>query len=308
VSPTGGLVFLPEMKSLKNVSLLSCPNVSQEGVKALESKVPDLKVSYTPAESLAEMPQGKNPTSKTQDNDTASPTPSTVPTFRYMFNGKSYTGAIEQDNGSEVVFYDPKDPLLSLTIDKSTSTVVSSFLGVTNGRLHLGGGKENILLQLNFFLEGQPSKGPTRMLPTSRDELGDNFAKVRGSLVANYLRPGPSYKTHWFGKPASNVPKKEQEMVLRKGRSVLVGFGVPVKIEAETEVVRVLYADFSPSGQLAMLKKFIGDPELNFVIGNRTLQIDDNARRTLFLLERAVAVLRYRQGARDATSRPSLGD
>ena len=228
--------------------------------------------------------------------------------FRYMFNGKSYTGAIEQDNGSELVFYDPKDTLLSLTIDKSTSSVVSSVLGVTKGRLHLGGGKENIILKLSFFLEGQPSKGPTRMLPTSRDELGDNSAKVLGSLVANYLRPGPSYKTHWFGKPASNVPKEEQEIVLRKGSSVLVGFGVPFKIQAETEVVRVLYAEFSPSGQLAMLKKFIGDPGLQFVIGDRTLQIDDNARRTLFLLERAVAVLRYRQGARDNASRPSMGD
>lgn len=233
---------------------------------------------------------------------------SNTSTFRYMFNGKSYTGAIEQDDGSELVFYDPKDTLLSLTINKSTSTVVSSFLGVTKGRLHLGGGKENILLQLSFFLEGQPSKGPTRMLPTSRDELGDNSAKVRGSLVANYLRPGPSYKTHWFGKPASNVPKEDQEIVLRKGSSVLVGFGVPFKIQAETEVVRVQYAEFSPSGQLAMLKKFIGDPGLQFVIGDRTLQIDDSARRTLFLLERAVAVLRYRQGARDATSRPSMGD
>jgi hypothetical protein len=303
-----GLAFLSEMKSLKSVSLLSCPNVSQEGVKVLESKTPNLKVYYTPAELLEEMLQGKKPASNTQDNDTASHAPTTVPTFRYMFNGKSYTGAIEQDNGIELVFYDPKDPLLSLTIDKSTSTVVSSFLGVTKGRLHLGGGKENILLQLSFFLEGQPSKGPTRMLPTSRDELGDNSAKVRGSIVANYLRPGPSYKTHWFGRPASNVPKEEQEIVLRKGSSVLVGFGVPFKIEAETEVVRVQYAEFSPSGQLAMLKKFIGDPGLQFIIGDRTLQIDDNTRRTLFLLERAVAVLRYHQGARDNASRQSLGD
>ena len=209
--------------------------------------------------------------------------------FRYTFNGKSYTGATKQGVG-EIVSYDTGDTLFSFTVDKSNSTVVSNFLGVTDGRLHLGAGKENILLQLTFRVESQPKE------------------EVRGLVTATYLRPGPSYKTHWFGKPASSVPKDEQEIVFRKGAFALVGLGIPFKIEANSENVRVLYADFSPTGQLAMLKDMIADPQLKFVIGDRTLRIDDSARRTIYLLERAVAVLRYRQGIRDAMSRPSLGD
>jgi formylglycine-generating enzyme required for sulfatase activity len=229
-------------------------------------------------------------------------------TFRYTFNGRSYTGTTEGEDGSELVFYDAEDTLLSFTVDRSTSTVVSSFLGVTDGRLHLGGGKENILLQLTFRVEGQPTTGSTRRLATSRDPLEDYPDDVRGLVTATYLRPGPSYKTHWFGKPASSVPKDEQEIVFRKGANAVVGLGIPFKIESNPENVRVLYADFSPKGQLAMLKDMIADPGLQFVIGDRTLRIDDSARRTIYLLERAVAVLRYRQGSRDAASRPSLGD
>ena len=288
-----GLFLLSESKSLESVFLLRCPNVSAEGVKALETKLPSLKVEYSGG--LDETPKA-NSSSNLPANNTPSPLPPAASMldlmgdkFRYTFNGKSYTGATKQGVG-EIVSYDTGDTLFSFTVDKSNSTVVSNFLGVTDGRLHLGAGKENITLQLTFRVESQPKE------------------EVRGLVTATYLRPGPSYKTHWFGKPASSVPKDEQEIVFRKGAFALVGLGIPFKIEANSENVRVLYADFSPTGQLAMLKDMIADPQLKFVIGDRTLRIDDSARRTIYLLERAVAVLRYRQGIRDAASRPSLGD
>lgn len=303
-----GLLFLADMRNLQSVGLMGCLKVSEEGVKALESKNPKLKVYYNSSGSNEEKAQSKKLTTDKKENNTTTPDSTTDQTFRYTFNGKPIVGRIEQGIESKLVFYDRMDTLLSLTINESTSTAATSFFGVTDGRLHLGSGKENISLQLAFFLEGQTNKGPTRRLATSRDEPNYKSPEVRGYLNANYLRPGPSYKTHWFGKPASLVPKDKQMIFFGNGRYPLVGFGIPFKIDAEPEITKVQYADFSPSTQLASLKKYIADPKLEFVIGDRILQIDDSARRTLFLCERAVAVLRYREGARDSESRPSLSD
>jgi hypothetical protein len=270
-------------------------------VDALKVKAPKLSVHYTPTEY-----------DNTRDASLGNATiidPATIgASFSYKFNGKSYNGSVEQGAESELVFYDSNDSLLSLMINNSTSTVVSSRFGVTDGRLHLGAGKENITLQMTFFLEEPPKKGPTRFLPSSRDALGDDSDVVRGLVTATYLRPGPTYKTHWFGKPASSVPKEKQEMVFFNARYPVVGFGIPFNIETSPENDCVLYADFSPSGQLAQIRKHIANKDLKFVIGDRTLQIDESARRTLYLVERAVAVLRYRQGARVSASRPTLGD
>jgi Leucine-rich repeat (LRR) protein len=319
--------FATETKTLESIVLFSCRRVSPEGVDALKVKAPKLSVHYYPTESLdatlqdentsnASLGKAKTSETATEQNASAPRTPQVLnddgnlseATFRYTFDGKSYTGAIKQGVESDLVYYDVNDTRLSLTVSKSTSTVASFFLGVTEGHLRLGGGKDNILLQLAFSLEQQSGRGPTRRLATSREALGDDSDEVRGLVTATYLRPGPSYKTHWFGKPASSVPKDEQEMYFRNRLYPLVGFGFPFKIETSPENVRVLYADFSPKGQLAMLKDVIADPDLHFVIGDRALKIDDSARRTLYLLERAVAVLRYGQGFRDAASRPTLGD
>ena len=104
------------------------------------------------------------------------------------------------------------------------------------------------------------------------------------------------------------MPIDQQEIFFRNRANPLVGFDVPSKVEAESRRDVVTYSDFSPVNQLAGFRRSLDDQNLRFVVGSRSLEVDESARRMLFLFERAVAVVRYRKGARDFESRTSFGD
>ena len=229
-------------------------------------------------------------------------------TFSYSLGSKVHKGKIETIDALSLVFFDSTDERLCLTMNDAMSTVNSINFGITDDRFHLGSGKENFLLTLSFFVTKTPPDEKPSLISNSTNLLGNEDFVVRGLLAVNHLRPGPTYKRYWFGKPASQVSLREQEIAIRKGRVPLIEFGEPSKIESETEVEKVLYAGFSPILQLGTIKQFIADPDLRFSYGDQIFTIDEDARRSLFLFVRAVEVLRYKKGIRDLDSRQSIGE
>jgi hypothetical protein len=228
--------------------------------------------------------------------------------FRYSFGGNSVEGKSEKLDELVFVYHDLSAKVIACTMNELDFSVSTSMLGITNNRLHLGSGKENFLMSLNFFL-APDAKDATGQLSTESKFSGseDKYA-VRGMVVVSHLRPGPTYESRWFGKPASLVPLEDQEILMKKGGIPLIGFGTPFKIESESEVERAVYGEFSPIAQVATIQEFIDDPDLKFIVGERVMSIDDDARRTFILFARSVEVLRHKKGIRDSNTRRSLED
>ena len=107
----------------------------------------------------------------------------------------------------------------------------------------------------------------------------------------------------WFGRLASDVPSHQQRMLLQDRAKVLIDLGNPKLLPGLG-----VYQKFSTENVLTLIRRNINNTNLVLTIGNASFEIDDEVRRSLFLFDRAVAVLRYRMGSRDAASRPSLGD
>lgn len=278
---------LSKCKKLQALDLTGCDVVSGKGLPARLSK------SWTGKQEIGAMLANISDSGSVHVE---------LGEFSYTIGSRNYIGTITEgsDRQHQDVFPDSLKDRVGVMINYEEGLIDTTPLGITDGHLHAGSGRENIYIFLHFSVQGRDGIRPVDGKP--------NYP-VRGFVEAIYLTLGPVQQTHFFSKRASQVSPKQQEMLFKTRAGLpVIRFGVPNKVETELQRDRILYADFSPSNQLAQFRGHLDKSDLIFTIGNRSFQVDESARQQLFLFERAVEVMRYHKGARDFESRKSLGD
>ncbi|MDA7884922.1 hypothetical protein N9B23_00970, partial [bacterium] len=252
------------------------------------------------------LPDGKEATAEVKDeeaqvNDEEAATTASG-TFRYTYLGRAYTGAIEsfgeKEDLQEGIYVDAAKTGWPIYMCLDSVTLFG--LGVTGDRLQTGFergyDKDGIAMSISCFIGNYPTLEPF-----------DPKHTPRLSLSIEYYAGDPSEDgSRWYGKPASKIPTSRKRAVLRAGNKDLIDFGTPLKSNGATAWDH--YKIVQGAKQLALIRRHIGDPNLRFVIGNASLEIDDETRRSLLLFDRAVATQRYRRGSRDTETRQTLGD
>ena len=217
--------------------------------------------------------------------------------FHYSLNGMSFEGTIEKVEGGDTptdyiqFFPGKKDNIIILNDD-----MLELPLSVTDEQMNAGQTKADISLSLKCHIGN---------LLATRDQFDPNFSP-HVSLTIEY-QPDDSSKngSKWFGVPASQFSLNNQKASLRSRNNNVVNFGDPEVLKLSGWM---LYRTPSSQIQLALIRKHIEEPDLEFAIGSKTFLIGESARHGLFLFDRAIAMARYRKGIRNSSSRRSLDD
>ena len=310
--------FLARLPELADLSLMGCFDLTKEGLRNLadckklnrvDTRSCDaVKGETLPAElcrewdgrkAIQEMLRlaGASVSTEAAADPKHSSNDLRLRAFQYTYGRRAYTGAIESYKGHdelhETVWVDSAKTGTSF----SMSPVLSLLCVVAGDRLYSPNSNNpgDLVLRIECYIGNIATLEPF-----------DANHTPHLSLRLQYIRDNPATDgTQFYGKPAAAIPASRKRIVLRDGNSDVIDFGIPATLPSSGWDV---YKQFQSTKLLALIRQHIDNPRLRFVIGDASLKIDDDTRRSLLLFDRAVATLRYRRGARDSESRETLGD
>lgn len=246
--------------------------------------------------------------------------------FAYHIGDTIYQGLSEREknNGEDIEYVyassENTGPSAAI-IDWKKRIVTSGMLGLQDGKLIAGPGRDGMILTIAFKIRDPGDvareRNPGRTLAgnlmaaeiryQSEEGVSGDFTPC--GIYVKWMNPGPGFdKQPFWGKAASRVPRRQQVLGFDNGAEIpVLSLGEPIKVSPGSGFDTAEYGDLSPALFWSFSRNLGGWKKPRFVAGSRVYEMDESAKQVLNLVARAVGVVRHSEGYR-VDSQKALGD